>query len=295
MQIAQALLKHMGSDANTINKSGETAFDIAEKNGCSDIASILQEHGVQSAKLMKQMPPARTPRELKQTVSDIKHEVHDQLEHSLQTRKRVQGMAKRVNKMHEEGLNNAINSTTVVSVLIATVTFAAIFTLPSQYAADPKKLPPGLVLGEANIAPKPPFTIFFIFDALALFISLAVVVVQTSVIVVERKAKKQLMSIINKLMWMACVFVSIAFLALCYIVVGDNARWLAIGITVLGSLTMGATLGTLCYWVIIHRAEAANSRSLGRSARSSKSLSRSASVMSESKILDNEDKKLYAI
>ncbi|KAK6779719.1 hypothetical protein RDI58_021903 [Solanum bulbocastanum] len=32
--------------------------------------------------------------------------------------------------MHTEGLNNAINSTTVVVVLISTVTFATIFNIP---------------------------------------------------------------------------------------------------------------------------------------------------------------------
>ncbi|KAL0344577.1 UNVERIFIED_CONTAM: Ankyrin repeat-containing protein [Sesamum radiatum] len=157
-----------------------------------------------------------------------------------------------LNKMQSEGLNNAITSTTVVAVLIATVAFAAIFTLPGQYVDDPKNVPPGFSLGEANIAPNIEFTIFLIFDALALFISLAVVVVQTSVVVVERKAKKQLMAVINKLMWLACAFVSVAFLALCYIIVGDQERWLAVGVTVIGTVIMATTLGTMCYWVIMH-------------------------------------------
>lgn len=99
--------------------------------------------------------------------------------------------------MHAEGLNNAINSTTVVAVLIATVTFAAIFTVPGQYVDDMNSISRGQSLGEANIAPKAPFIVFFIFDSIALFISLAVVVVQTSVVVIESKAKKQLMAIIK--------------------------------------------------------------------------------------------------
>ncbi|KAJ0917500.1 putative PGG domain-containing protein [Helianthus annuus] len=96
--------------------------------GHPHIGSILQEHGVPSARVLK--PPTTPARELKQTVSDIKHEVHNQLEHTRQTRRRVQGIARHLNKMHAEGLNNAINSTTVVAVLIATVAFAAIFTVP---------------------------------------------------------------------------------------------------------------------------------------------------------------------
>ena len=61
-------------------------------------------------------------RELKQQVSDIEHKVHSQLEQTPQTRVRMQGIANNaINKLHEEGLSNAINSTTVVAVLIATV------------------------------------------------------------------------------------------------------------------------------------------------------------------------------
>ncbi|KAL8504602.1 hypothetical protein ACS0TY_015966 [Phlomoides rotata] len=294
-QIVQALLKHEGINKEAINKAGETAFDTAEKTSHSDIATILQEYGIKSAKCLSAQPPKGAQRELKQTVSDIKHEVCDQLEHTRQTRRRVRGIAKRLNKMQSEGLNNAITSTTVVAVLIATVAFAAIFTLPGQYEDDPEHLPPGYSSGEAKIAPNIEFTIFLIFDSLALFISLAVVVVQTSVVVVERTAKKQLMTVINKLMWLACAFVSIAFLALCYIVVGSQERWLAIGVTVIGTVIMATTLGTLCYWVVMHRIEASNLRSLRRSERNSRSRSWSVSNRSESDVGEDEFRKLYAL
>ncbi|XP_019159287.1 PREDICTED: ankyrin repeat-containing protein At5g02620-like [Ipomoea nil] len=290
LEIVKALLKHKEIRGEAINKSGETALDTAEKNGQSEIAALLKEHGFQTASV-----PKRSAKELKQTVSDIKHDVHDQLVHTRQTQRRVHKIAKRLNKMHSEGLNNAINSTTVVAVLIATVAFAAIYNLPGQYADDPKTNPPALSPGEARIAPQPPFTVFFIFDSLALFISLAVVVVQTSVVVVERKAKKQMMAVINKLMWLACAFVSVAFLALSYIVVGEEQKWLAIGVTVTGTFIMVATLGTLCYWVIMHRIEASNLRNLSKSARSSMSQSWSVSVMSDPEVPDDEFKKLYAI
>ncbi|KAE8733004.1 Ankyrin repeat-containing protein [Hibiscus syriacus] len=295
-QIIKLLLGYKETDTTAVNRSGETAFDTAEKTGHLQIASMLQQHGIQSARSIK--PTAPNPaRELKQTVSDIKHEVHYQLEHTLQTRKEVYGIAKRLNKMHYEGLNNAINSTTVVAVLIATVAFAAIFTVPGQYIDHPKDIRPGHSLGEANIAPKPAFIIFFIFDSIALFISLAVVVVQTSVVVIESKAKKQMMAIINKLMWLACALVSVAFLALSFVVVGKEERWLAIGVTIIGTSIMATTLGTMCYWVIRHRIEASKMRSIRRSSQASRSRSRSwtMSVMSDSEILNNEFKKMYAI
>ncbi|KAL3623021.1 hypothetical protein CASFOL_031837 [Castilleja foliolosa] len=238
-QIIHTLLKHKTINKEAINKSGETAFDTSEKTGRSEITAILREYGVKSAKCLNSQPQPTAARELKQTVSDIKHEVHDQLVHTRQTRRQVRGIAKRLNKMQSEGLNNAITSTTVVAVLIATVAFAAIFTLPGQYVDEPKDVQSGITLGEANIAPNLEFTIFLIFDSLALFISLAVVVVQTSVVVVERQAKKQLMTVINKLMWLACAFVSVAYLALCYIIVGKKENWLAIGVTIIGYVDYG--------------------------------------------------------
>ncbi|KAK2647630.1 hypothetical protein Ddye_015119 [Dipteronia dyeriana] len=290
-QIIRKLLTHSGVDKAAINKSVETAFDTAEKTGNSEIKAILQEYGVQCAKFLK----PNGARELKQTVSDIKHEVHDQLEHTRQTRKRVHGIAKRLNKMHSEGLNNAINSTTVVAVLIATVAFAAIFNVPGQYVDNPAHIPTNLTLGEANIAPKPAFLLFFIFDAIALFISLAVVVVQTSVVVIERKAKSQMMAVINKLMWLACVMISIAFLSLSYIVVGDVNRWWAIAVTTIGTVIMVSTLGTLCYWVIINRIELSKLKSLRISSLNNRPRSMSVSGMSDPELLTNEYKKLYAV
>ncbi|GLT43296.1 hypothetical protein SLA2020_172580 [Shorea laevis] len=293
-QIVNLLLSNNETDIMAVNRTGETALDTAEKMAHHEIETILQQHGVQSAKIIKPQTP-NPARELKQTVSDIKHEVHNQLEHTRQTRRRVQGIAKRLNKMHTEGLNNAINSTTVVAVLIATVAFAAIFTVPGQYVDDPTDIPPGQSLGEANIAPKTPFIIFFIFDSIALFISLAVVVVQTSVVVIESKAKKQLMAIINKLMWLACVLISVAFLALSFVVVGQKEIWLAIAVTIIGASIMVITLGIMCYWVIRHRIEASNMRSIRRSSQASKSRSWSQSLIPDSGILNNDFKKMYAI
>lgn len=293
MQMVKFLLGHKGTDTKVLNRNNETAMDIAQRTSQHELVAILQEYGVLTAKNLR--PQSNPARELKQTVSDIKHDVHDQLEHTRQTRKRVQGIAKRLNKLHAEGLNNAINSTTVVAVLIATVAFAAIFTVPGQYVDDVDHIPPGHSLGEANIAPQAPFLIFFIFDSVALFISLAVVVVQTSVVVIESKAKKQMMAIINKLMWIACVLISVAFLSLCFVVVGKHERWLAIGVTIIGTTILATTLGTMCYWVVMHRIESSNKKSIRKNSRCSRSKSWSLSVLSDTEVLPNDFKKMYAI
>ncbi|XP_030494186.2 ankyrin repeat-containing protein At5g02620 [Cannabis sativa] len=296
-EIVQLLLNHKGVDTTVINKDGESVLDTADRNGQPEIAAVLREHGIQSAKFIRPLSSTRS-RELKQTVSVIKHEVHHQLEHTRQTRKQVRGMVKRLNKMHLEGLNNAINSTTVVAVLIATVAFAAIFQVPGLYPVDASKLTPNLSTGEVLVGPRIEFIIFFIFDSFALFLSLAVVIVQTSVVVVERKSKKKLMAIINKLMWLACVMVSVAFLALSYIVVGEHHRLLAIGVTGIGTVIMATTLGTMCYWVIVNRLQSSKlRRSLKRSMtnNSQSPQSWSVTIMSDTDILNSEYKTVYAL
>uniref|UniRef100_A0A0E0CYW4 PGG domain-containing protein n=1 Tax=Oryza meridionalis TaxID=40149 RepID=A0A0E0CYW4_9ORYZ len=293
--IVKRLLELPDTDLKAINRSRETAFDTAEKMGNTDSVAVLAEHGVPSARAMSPTGGGGNPgRELKQQVSDIKHEVHSQLEQTRQTRVRMQGIAKQINKLHDEGLNNAINSTTVVAVLIATVAFAAIFTVPGEYVDDAGSLSPDQALGEANISHQTAFLIFFVFDSVALFISLAVVVVQTSVVVIERKAKKQMMAVINKLMWVACVLVSVAFLALSFVVVGKAERWLAVGVTIMGATILVTTIGTMLYWVIAHRIEAKRMRSIKRSSLS-RSRSFSASGMSEAEWVEEEFKRMYAI
>lgn len=159
-----------GININATNKAGETPLDVAEKFGNPELVSILRGAGASNS--TDQGKPPNASRQLKQTVSDIKHDVQSQLQQIRQTGMRVQKIAKKLKKLHISGLNNAINSATVVAVLIATVAFAAIFTVPGQYVEAKEQ---SFSLGQANIANNAAFMIFFVFDILALFISLAVI------------------------------------------------------------------------------------------------------------------------
>ncbi|CAH2038827.1 unnamed protein product [Thlaspi arvense] len=291
-KIVRCLVTFDGINLNAMNKAGDTALDVAVKIGNAELVSVLKEAGAATA---KELGKPRNPAiQLKQTVSDIRHEVQSQLQQSRQTGARVQRIAKRLKKLHISGLNNAINSATVVAVLIATVAFAAIFTIPGQYEEDRRKGP--LLLGEARIANEAPFLVFFIFDSLALFISLAVVVVQTSVVVIEQKAKKKLVFVINKLMWLACLFISIAFVSLSFIVVGKEDIWLAICATVIGGTIMLTTIGAMCYCVIMHRIEESKLKNMRKERSKSRSFSLS-HMPSESEILNGEfnKKRMYAL
>jgi hypothetical protein len=289
LQNVRCLLSVEGININAMNKAGETPLDIAEKFGTPELVSILREAGATNSK--DQGKPPSAAKQLKQTVSDIKHDVQSQLQQTRQTGVRVQKIAKRLKKLHISGLNNAINSATVVAVLIATVAFAAIFSVPGQYVEDKTE---GTSLGQAHIAGKAAFLIFCVFDSLALFISLAVVVVQTSVIVIEPTAKRQLVFVINKLMWLACLFISAAFISLTYLVVGSLGHWLAVCTTVLGCTIMLTTIGSMCYCVILHRMEEKQLRDIRKAESRSRSLS-NRSMETEPEILNHEYKRMYAL
>lgn len=292
-EIVQALLSVPGVEINAVNRSSETALGIAVKCCHEEIASFLREVGAVATAKDPTNPP-NPAKQLKQTVSDIKHDVQSQIKQTRQTEIRVQTIKKRLQKLHQGGLNNAINSNTVVAVLIATVAFAAIFTVPGQYVESVDGPDDALSLGQAYIANNVAFIIFLIFDSLALFISLAVVVVQTSLIVVEQKAKRLMVFVMNKLMWLACVFISVSFISLTFIVVGHHDLWLAWGTMAIGTVTMLATIGSMCYCVVAHRIGEKNARNIKR-ASGSQSRSWSLSMASDSEILNSEYKKMYAL
>jgi len=279
-QIVRELLEYKGINLNALNKLKETALDVAEKSHFMEVASkiksALKEAGAENGRHISQ---PKEGRELKQTVSDIKHDLHTQLVQIEKTQTRVTGIVNEIDNFRTEGISNTVNSVTVVAVLIATIAFAAIYSVPGSYVGLPQQSST-LSLGQALIAKKVAFQIFFIFDALGLFISLAVVVVQVSLVAWERKAQSRVISVFNKLMWMACLCTSVAFIALSFIVVSHHDLWIAITVTIIGGSIILGTLGTMCYFAVRHRIGRLRSRSR-KIRRSSRSRSYSWSVMAD--------------
>jgi hypothetical protein len=83
---------------------------------------------------------------------------------------RVRGQNEEENKEEEEALSKARDSHLVVAALIATVTFAAAFTLPGSYNSDP-----GPNKGTAILAKTAAFIVFVISDAMSMMLSIFVV------------------------------------------------------------------------------------------------------------------------
>ncbi|XP_008783607.1 ankyrin repeat-containing protein ITN1 [Phoenix dactylifera] len=238
-EIVNELLLLPDTHVNALTREHKTAFDIAEglplSEESAEIKECLSRYGAVRANELNQ------PRdELRKTVTEIKKDVHTQLEQTRKTNKNVYGIAKELRKLHREGINNATNSVTVVAVLFATVAFAAIFTVPGGNEDD----------GVAVAVHAPSFRIFFISNAIALFTSLAVVVVQITIVRGETKSERRVVGVINKLMWLASVCTTVAFIASSYIVVGRHVQWAAILVTLIGGVIMAGVLGTMTYYVV---------------------------------------------
>ncbi|XP_007027135.2 PREDICTED: ankyrin repeat-containing protein At3g12360 [Theobroma cacao] len=238
-EIVNELLHLPDTSVNALTRDHKTALDIAEglplSEEIAEIKDCLSRYGAVRANELNQ------PRdELRKTVTEIKKDVHTQLEQTRKTNRNVNGIAVELRKLHRAGIYNATNSVTVVAVLFATVAFAAIFTVPGGDNDS----------GMAVAVSRASFKIFFIFNALALFISLAVVVVQITIVRGEMKSERRVVEIINKLMWLASVFTSISFMSSSYIVVGRHNKWAANFVTVIGGVIMAGVLGTMTYFVV---------------------------------------------
>ncbi|MCL7036600.1 hypothetical protein MKW94_025228 [Papaver nudicaule] len=277
-EIVNELLRLPDINVNALTRDHKTALDIAEGLNLSEesteiIESLASRGGIRANELNQ-------PRdELRKTVTQIKKDVHTQLEQTRKTNKNVYGIAKELRKLHREGINNATNSVTVVAVLFATVAFAAIFTVPG---GDDNK-------GMAVVVNSISFKIFFIFNAIALFTSLAVVVVQITLVRGETKSERKVVEVINKLMWLASVCTSVAFIASSYIVVGRHYEWAAILVTVVGGVIMIGVLGTMTYYVI----KSKRSRSIKKKEKHSRRTSSNSFYHSE--FSDSEVNPIYAI
>ncbi|KAI7753591.1 hypothetical protein M8C21_021425 [Ambrosia artemisiifolia] len=142
-------------------------------------------------------------------------------------------------KLHRKEIKNDGNYVTI-AVLFAGIAYAAIFTVPGGNNDN----------GMAVVVNKTSFKIFFIFNAFALYTSLATVVMHVTLgITDETDEKRRLVVVINKLMWLASVCTSVAYMASTYIVIGRKHEWVAIYTTVVGASIMMLALGVMTHYV----------------------------------------------
>ncbi|KAJ6797585.1 ankyrin repeat-containing protein-like [Iris pallida] len=217
LEIIQLLLEDKRVDAALRNHKGLTPLDLA--SSCTDSSIQLRMH-----KIMAGLASAGS-------------------------RHSPQRMDLRLNKFHrsrEEEINRCramANNLAIVGVLIATVTFAAAFTLPGGYNNDDNSSEQGVAI----LAKEAAFKAFLISDAIAMVSSIAVTCLLIFTGSLDHDIRLHSISTAMKFMCVALGGMVVAFAMGTYVVVVSKCPWLAILICVVACTVPFLTWMLACW------------------------------------------------
>ncbi|WVZ49286.1 hypothetical protein U9M48_000655 [Paspalum notatum var. saurae] len=135
-------------------------------------------------------------------------------------------------------------NTSLVAILIATITFAAAFTLPGGYSSSAES--EGLPIMARKVA----FQAFLIFDTLGMCSSLAVAFICVTAKWMDFEFLLHYRSLTKKLMWFAYMTTALAFGTGLYTVLSPRVHWLAVAICVL-SVSLPILITLIGEWPIL--------------------------------------------
>ncbi|KAG1347859.1 putative Ankyrin repeat-containing protein [Cocos nucifera] len=120
------------------------------------------------------------------------------------------------------------NNLAIVAVLIATVTFAAAFTLPGGYESDSSPN-----AGNAILANRAAFKAFMVSDSLAMISSISVAIILLRTGSLDHDTRLYSLITAMKLMWVALGGMLVSFATGVYVTVASDCNWLAILVAVM--------------------------------------------------------------
>ncbi|KAL0926685.1 hypothetical protein M5K25_002930 [Dendrobium thyrsiflorum] len=196
-EIVHLLLLDSRVDTNVINRKGLTPLDIA--SSCADSSIRLR---------MKKMFEELTS-------AGSKFGTH-----------RMDILMGKDQRRPEEELNRyrtLASNMAIVAVLIATVTFAAAFTLPGGYNNDDSNQGQGMAI----LAKKVAFKVFLISNTIAMASSISVTCLLIFSGTQDRDIRWRIVFVAMAYMWIAVGGMLVAFSTGIYVVVVSQCRWLA--------------------------------------------------------------------
>ncbi|XP_006661629.2 ankyrin repeat-containing protein At5g02620-like [Oryza brachyantha] len=207
-KIVAILLKHQDRDVTMLSNSGcppiwvpDDAVDHAKTLNWNEVSMLMLEADPEDKG------------EIYNLNKSIKHQV-------------IENSRKDIRSLTQTYASN----TSLVAILIATITFAAAFTLPGGYSNDVGS--EGLPIMGRKLA----FQAFLIFDTLAICTSLTV----AFICIIARWEDLEFLlyyrSFTKKLMWFAYMATTAAFATSLYTVLAPHLPWLAIAICVVSFL-----------------------------------------------------------
>ncbi|URE21702.1 ANK [Musa troglodytarum] len=143
---------------------------------------------------------------------------------------RIDHIRSKLERKQDEEINRyraLANNLAIIAVLIATVTFAAAFTLPGGYKSNP-----GPDAGTAILSGTVAFKAFLISDTLAMASSISVTIILIYSGSLDHDVRLHSLMTAMKLLWVAAGGMTVAFAAGIYVAVAPACEWLAVLVSV---------------------------------------------------------------